>query len=105
MSKKKTGGKVWVSKNYPAHSFLYTRIEEVIEQLQEALAAQNRGEWKDLSLEIDDEYGTQSIILTGSRPENDKERQIREADEARSEEYQRKQYEALKKKFGSAEDV
>lgn len=96
----------WVTANFTSPKFKHSRLEyapikDVVEFLQEALAAQECGEWKDFSIEKEYDYGdTTNIVLQGKRPENEKERAIREETEKKNEEYQRRQYETLKKKYG-----
>ncbi len=89
----------WVGGRYATDGLTYSSLEEVIGQLHKALEAQKRGEWRSLSLDIVEDYGSHSIILIGQRPETDAERTKREDLTKRQEEYRRETYEKLKKEF------
>ncbi len=93
--------KKWTGADYPGMSLNYTSIEEVIKQLQTALADQERGEWRGLCLEISEGYdNSHSIVVSGSRLETDNERDRRLKEEAQRDAALRRQYDELKKKFG-----
>lgn len=89
----------WVSAKYPA-DIHYASLEDLITTLQEALIAQSLGEWRNLSLETEEDYGSYSICLTGQRPETEDERTKREEWAKQLEENRRQTYEQLKKEFG-----
>lgn len=111
MSKKKDGT-VWVRDNYPT-DLKYASVENAVEQLQKALEAQKRGEWRGLSIETDveDDYGSHyaTLTLSGERPETEAEKVKRENLklhlDKQNEDRQRKMYEELKKKFEPAEPL
>lgn len=89
----------WVSREYGAVS-TYTNLKEVVGELQEALAAEKRGEWKGLCLELSDDYGTAYVAIYGERPENEKEKVFRLQHEAAAIVHQKEEYERLKKIYG-----
>lgn len=92
---------VWVSSRFNGkHYFdIYSSLEGNIAALQEALAAEKSGEWRHLSLEIEDDYGSHTVVLRGQRKETEEEKSKRKAEEERAKEYRRKAYEQLKKEF------
>jgi hypothetical protein len=106
MAHKDKDDKYWVDGRYRTDGLNYASIERAIEILQAALAEQQAGKWKDLMIELREEYGDPVVAITGMRPETDKERVKREAEEKqqaiRGEKWERQQYEALKKKFEPA---
>ncbi len=96
----------WVSKRYSESSLGSDGIEGTIARLNEALQAQVNGEWKDLCLDYEcdsDGWGNGSdrerLFIVGRRLETDIERDARKSNEQKNEDFQRRQYEALKAKF------
>lgn len=92
----------WVYANYEfpdGGGLSYSSLNETIKKLQEAKVAEDRGEWKELHIDIEERYESHYIILSGQRLETDKEKAAREQQDKQTEEWQRKQYEQLKAKF------
>ncbi len=102
MAKKIKDEQQWVGGVY-SKSLHYKSLNDVLDILNKAKAATERGEWRELYLEteIEHDYGGDStnIVLTGMRPETDVERNKRADEMVKREEYQRQQYEQLKKRF------
>lgn len=96
---------LWLRKEY-GELPTYRNIEDCVKLLQEALAAQERGEWKDLYLEIQEEqYDSGHLIsISGQRPENAAEKALRVYDRANVEKREREQYERLREKYGTEQE-
>jgi len=80
----------------------YASLEEVQRELDAAKDKAKKDGYKDLELEIEDDYGCLSIIITGKRPENEVERTRRLAHQRTQEDNEREMYERLKVKYGKA---
>jgi hypothetical protein len=103
MAKDKKGEIVWVSAIYKDKYISgYGTIEDAIKQLQN-LQVQALGEgWKDLVLDyrsLDSYSDTERLYIVGKRPENEKEKTKRLDRIKATQDWERKQYEALKTKF------
>ena len=93
----------WVSARFNGKKYLssYSSVKSAMEALQEAMDAETSGEWKDLCLDIEHDYGdSHELVIRGKRLETDAERAQRENQERAAEDYRRKMYEQLKKEFG-----
>jgi hypothetical protein len=90
----------WRNDTYPGTVSTYEKLDVVIDELEKALSDPN---WKDLSLETEDNYGSCSIIIVGKRLETEFEAEYRaEAQrgyEERQAKQEREEFERLKKKF------
>lgn len=100
MSKKDKDTRRWVGAKFENGFSAYMSVKQAIDCLQEAVKAMERGEWKDISIEIRESYGAQELVLLGYRPETEQERKYRERDEAMHKKSRREMYETLKKEFG-----
>lgn len=80
--------------------FNYCTIDEAIAELQEV--KERLGAEATVYLNAYESYGDPSghIEVYRQRPENEQEKVARLAREKRAEDYERQQYEALKKKYG-----
>lgn len=87
----------WVHKTYK--SLYQGSVKEVIKVLELALADEENGKWKELSLEARDEDGFPTIVMTGKRRETEQEQYRRKQEEQRAKEFRQKHYEQLKKEF------
>ncbi len=100
---------VWVQRKYDSDSLECLSLEDVIAKCQEALAAQARGEWRDLVLEMrySSSSDTERPYIIGSRPEDATEREDRLKDKEKRrqihETNERLEFKRLKKKFDDIE--
>lgn len=90
--------------------FAYSSLDRLLETVNRIIAdnPEARLTYKDFSFDYETDYDSDRImVLEWQLPETEKERLAREKTEAdlqRSrEEYERKQFEALKKKYGTNE--
>lgn len=81
----------------------YDDLDSLERVVQRARQAEKDGEWKNFSVETEEDYGSYRVILRGYRHETAREKERRLEEEARAkqvrEEFERRQYEALKAKY------
>ena len=96
---KKNDNTVWITEKYSTDSVGYTSVEDAIQRLQMVLAEATEAGWEDLNLDYDSYGDSLSLYIFGKRPESEKEKTKRLELIRDTENRERLQYEALKKKF------
>lgn len=80
-------------------------LESAKTEIEDALAAEARGEWKGLNLQVVYNYDEYEMVIMGLRPETNGEAVQRQQHLDEQVKVRREQYEKLKKEFDDGDKV